>query len=897
MRFLTRRLIPLVLLSALVAGATYVRSEGFTQKWRVYLIEKFEKNGIYLSLDRLTLDPLEGLVARGVNIYQDKERKMMLMEADHLTLDFDYSKMLRKEIFVEGMDLRQVKLSLPLDPEDPESERITLEGLNTRLYLVGDRIEIRKAEAELYGLQVNITGSLLKPTPSVGPKDAKKDRDDRRKTYAAIRARRDLIMETGRILKRFTSPKAPQLDMTINGDLNKPQEINATLRLSAKKLKHGTYVCDELEIEAAYTGEMVELTRLWAKDRLGELELGAIWQLGGTHVDFHLHSSADLPGLAAAISEKEIFREVVFYEPVHVTLDGKYLLGKEAAMDAFLPLDCIGNLSAGRFTSRGEVFEGLSGNFGLSSQGYYLRDVLLKHDSGTLGAQVLWKKGESFRFRVLLQMDPLVALPFMPPSKNTELLQRFKFRENSGIYVSFEGEGPEPDINLCQNNGRIELHHFKYRGVDFEGISTRFEVQGKKALFRGIELTRPEGLATAKEVIIDNDARTVQLTEVASNLDPVALMSVFVPSISQTIAKYRFDKHPHAEVSGLVYIGQPRGEIKVKFRSEGTAHYTLWGDDYLVSQPRGELTFKGPLMTYDVNGELFNRNMTCKGTADLTPDAKEYTMAFRGGSFPYPVFGKPLPFEQVTADVVCKKGLADCRVTARVFDGTVSFKGMVDDNRKPQTYKGDLRLNALSFMKFARIYSPKNDTEGDLTGDFKFTGSLGDWKTLNGNGTLVILNSNLYAVPILGPLTPLLGALLPKPIKGYNIAKEANCTFSVADGFVSTNDFEALTIVFRLETRGKIDFMEDRIQMEAKAKFRGLPGLVLFPVSEILEYVGEGSVGNPLWRPRLFSATKETTEFRKQDEMTPPPPAPAEAPKKEGLLPRIFKPILPFKSK
>lgn len=891
MRFFTRRFIPLVLLCTLLAGAAYVRSEGFTQKWRVYLIEEFEKRGIYLTLERLTLDPLEGLVARGVRIYQDREHKLMLAKADHLTLDFDYSKMLRKEVFVESMDLRQVNLSLPLDPEDPASERLTLDGLNTRLYLIGDRIEIRKAEAELYGLQINITGSLLKPLPHIGPRDEKKEREERRKTFAAIRARRNIIMETARMLKRFESPKAPQLEITINGDLNKPQEINATLRLSAKKLKHGTYICDELEIEAAYTGEMVELTRLWAKDHLGELELGAVWQLGGSHVDFHLHSSADLPGLAAAIYEKEAFREVVFYEPVHLTLDGRYLLdSKVTTAEAFLPVDCIGNLSAGRFTSRGEVFEGLSANFGLSATGFYFRDVLLRHRSGTFGGQALWKKGEDFRFRILLQMDPLVALPFMPPSKNTELLQRFKFRENSGIYASFEGEGPEPDLGLCSNRGRIELHNFGYRGVEFEGVSTRFEIQGKKIFFRGIELARSEGIATAKEVVIDDDAHTVQLTEVASDLEPVALVSVFAPNVSQTIAKYRFDKHPHAEVSGLIYIRNSGSDLKVKFHSEGTAHYILWGDDYTISQPHGELTFKGPLLTYDVNGQLFSKGMTCKGTVNLAPEANDYTVVFRSASFPYRVFGKPLPFEQVSADVICKNGLADCKGNARVFDGSVSFKGKVDDNKKPQAYQGELRMNALSFMKFARVYSPKNDTEGDLTGDFKFTGSLGDWKTLNGNGALVVLNSNLYAVPILGPLTPLLGALLPRPINDYNIAKEANCTFTVADGFVTTNDVEALTIVFRLETKGKIDFIEDRIQMEAQAKFRGLPGLVLFPVSQILEYVGEGSVENPLWRPRLFSTTKEKTEFRKQEEMSGEQ-------KKEGVLPRIFKPIMPFKSK
>ncbi|MEZ0276921.1 MAG: hypothetical protein ACAH88_18575, partial [Roseimicrobium sp.] len=104
------------------------------------------------------------------------------------------------------------------------------------------------------------------------------------------------------------------------------------------------------------------------------------------------------------------------------------------------------------------------------------------------------------------------------------------------------------------------------------------------------------------------------------------------------------------------------------------------------------------------------------------------------------------------------------------------------------------------------------------------------------------------------------------PIKGYNIAKDADCTFTVADGFASTQDFEALTGVFRLVVGGKVDFLEDRVQLEAKAKVRGLPGLVLFPVSEILEYAGEGSVGSPEWRPKYFSGSREKEQFRRSNE-------------------------------
>jgi hypothetical protein len=263
----------------------------------------------------------------------------------------------------------------------------------------------------------------------------------------------------------------------------------------------------------------------------------------------------------------------------------------------------------------------------------------------------------------------------------------------------------------------------------------------------------------------------------------------------------------------------------------------------------------------------FNKDMNCKGTVLLGDDAHDYTVDLRAGSFPYPIFSKPMPFERVRAIVDCKKGMVDFNVKADLLDGDVSMRGKVDDRKnQAQPYDGDLRFNAISFKKFNRMYTPDFDTEGDFTGHAEFTGRMGNWKTLNGKCTLVILNSNLYAVPILGPLTPLLGALLPRPIKGYNVAKEANATFKIADGFAVTDDTEALTGVFRIAAKGKIDFIEDRIFFHAQAKFRGLPGLVLFPVSQILEYTGEGTVENPAWRPRFFSLPSEKTPMRKPDD-------------------------------
>ncbi|WP_075088533.1 hypothetical protein [Verrucomicrobium spinosum] len=178
-----------------------------------------------------------------------------------------------------------------------------------------------------------------------------------------------MILDTARVLKHFETAVAPNLDVEITGDLAKPEEMNATMHLRASNLRHGTYVCEDLDVLASYSGETVDLSHLRVRDRLGQLELAAAWTLGGQDVDFHFRSTADLPGLCAAVFEKEAFREVVFYEPVSVRAEGIYHLNQPTAEGRGLPVNCVGSVDAGRFATRGEMLEGLSGSFGLAPEG------------------------------------------------------------------------------------------------------------------------------------------------------------------------------------------------------------------------------------------------------------------------------------------------------------------------------------------------------------------------------------------------------------------------------------------------------------------------------------------------------------------------------------------------
>ena len=121
-----------------------------------------------------------------------------------------------------------------------------------------------------------------------------------------------------------------------------------------------------------------------------------------------------------------------------------------------------------------------------------------------------------------------------------------------------------------------------------------------------------------------------------------------------------------------------------------------------------------------------------------------------------------------------------------------------------------------------------------------------------------------------------IGALLPRPIAGYNIAKKADCTFDVRDGFVRTKDLEALTTSFRIVSKGEIDFIKDDIDFDAEVTVRGLIGIVFLPISKVLTYRGTGTVSETKWSPKILGGARSNA--------APPPPAAGEEPKKRRSL-------------
>jgi hypothetical protein len=858
------------------------------------VIQALEDRGIYADFSGLILHPLEGIVARDVKVYSDENHELMLLAIDRLSLEIDHGRLLDKKIYIKGIEVRQANVSLPLSDDRQSKERLEVLDLSARVLLGDERLEVVRASGLCAGVRLELSGSLkLKPKGPPKPPNPSANKDAV-KRIAALAGYRSEIEKGLEALAQFKFTEPPLLRLQVAADLQHLDQSTAHVDLSLGQVTFRSYTCESGKVSLNYRQGYLHLRQLELKDTVGTLDGSATWVPGAEAADFRLTSRCDILGLAGAIVKSDALHEVVFYDqlPPDITVEGRCFVNGDKAKQPS-PVELTGSFQSGRLTTRGEMFESASATFGLSPEGFYLRDALLRHPTGTLAFQVMKHRRQGLRYQAALKMQPKPFLPFIVRKELRELIERFAFNDKSDIFVLMEGHAPDGEPRSLVNDGHVELRDFRYRGEAFQAATLQLQLAGRVQVLKDIRVARPDGKVTAKQVIIDGNLKQAILDDIKAECDPIPLLRCFAPHVVSQVSRYRFTPDTLTSAQGRVSTAPNGGpsDLNVDFRTpKGSAVYQLWGKDYKIGQPIGKIALKANRLGFDITGKVFQGELVAKGSVHLGSTTPIYEVNVKADSFPYEVLGKDLPFEQLNAEVVSDGRNAPFNISANLLGGKFSLAGDINTAAQPSPYNGKLAVDAVSFKRFAGIYSPGNESEGDLTGHFDFTGKLDDWRALKGSGVMIILNGNLYAIPVLGPLTPLLGAFLPSPIRGYNLAKEANCTFTVSDGFVVTEDVEALTSTFRIVASGSIDFLHDDLDFNAQARMRGIPGLVLRPVSQLLEYKAEGSFSDPKWKPHLFGLTNQTDPRKRPSEKeleaaaasaaaanqptnTPPPPS------------------------
>ncbi len=799
MRIIRRLFLTLSILAAclIVWGAVYARKQGFTRSWRDAIEVEFEKRGYYVEIGKLTLGAFRGLVAEDVKLYEDREREQEVAFLDDVYLDVDLSNILNKKILVKTLDVQDASLSLPIDPGDPSGSRLELDGLSGRIVITESVIEILKAEAEFEGVVVSVKGTLLRGAAE--PKE--RDPDE-------LLQRRMQLMKVANWLRDFEfEDEKPLLNVEFNSAIGDLSSTTARATLHTGRIKKRGYVhsLESLDVVARYNGmeNTAVIDRFRIGDRFGEFELTGQWAEETDVLQFDIDSSADLIGLASWFSSSNLLREVVFFQPPGIKASGEIDLNAIEDGKLAFPGKVTGDFRAGRIVTRGTVFSGLDFGFSLSGERIYLRNLRLDHKTGVAFLNLKYEPGndlDTLLYETEITLDPLVFRPFFS-EKGRKFIDAWNFGDRSNVYITAVGKGSSWSPSTWQHKGEIDLRQFRLNGVDFVEMEADVESDGETHWFRDIVLNREEGKIVAELAQCDVSTKQWEVKGVVSTVNPIEGAQAFSPKLARHLTRYRFEETPTIRLSGLLDARLP---------------------EEVGSEPRRnflEMSFAG------------------------------------GGALKYDFLGKTLDLSNPSGDIKIEKSRVNLtRFGAGIFGGSLDVRfDALDVRSAEKPFVGDVKVTGVPLEAITKLYGDVDSSKGNLDARLQFSGGGGTVANLQGTGAARILNGNLFAIPLLGPLSKVVSGGGRERDRN-NVAKEASATFEIVDGIVKTVDLEALTNSFRVKSVGELSLVDKGVDFEAVVNTRDqLSSAILTPVSELLTYSCTGTWKDPVWKPKHIS--------------------------------------------
>jgi hypothetical protein len=874
----------LILMGGLSALALYAYDVGFNRRWREAIERELEPLGLRAEIGRLTLDPVDGLTARNVRVFDLLNQDQPLVDINRISLDVDVAKLVDKRDFLRSVTLDNANVSMPVDPEDKASEWITIRDFSARIIVQGRRIEFPKADGIVSGLRFSARGDIVLAEPAARPKPGSAEEKAWKEQQAAInRERRRSTNKVLQLFDRFRLPDgAPEsqpiaeADLEIHGPLSQPDALDIRGTLHSAAFTCGSFSAQEMDAEITFSDGELSLRRLHLRDRFGALNASATWKPGSNDpVPFAIDSSADLVALVKAIAPQTGLPDsIVFTDPPSFEISGSWSPGKPFTWNQ-LPLDVTGRAATGHCSIRGEPYKALSADFAVRGNGFaYLRNVRIDHDSGHASGQLLLRDG-SARATASCDLPIRILTPFLTDPAIQKQLAFLDFSKDSRLVLSGSAtHAASAHPHEWQITTSLSARDFRLRGVPVTQLTSP-----------DISLrTGPDPLVSAANAVfhLQKGDLSVQQTELrlkpglcilkggTCTVMPAEAVSMFAPKAVPAVARYEFASAPRTETEGTFDMkGPERNDFSVRIESPGRITVPIGREKWSFNAANGWLRIKGPALTLDLAGRTIpdTRILGTVRFPNPMPTRIAGTFATNpanaaSNSFVVRVLapdttsivtlgGYDFPFQNIDCTVRAAGPKLSLAASGAIFSGKAVASLDFPDMSQP-AHSGAVSIERVSYSRLREIFTSPDQTGGNLTGRiaYQMKGPTAD--SIEGAGTATLEDGNIFALPLLGPLSSIINALLPGENIAYSVARRATASFNVARGRVTTPDFEAATRTFKLTLAGTADLSQSHVDFDARVNLRGAPGLILYPVSKLFEYRADGTLSDPHWHAKLL---------------------------------------------
>jgi acetamidase/formamidase len=165
-------------------------------------------------------------------------------------------------------------------------------------------------------------------------------------------------------------------------------------------------------------------------------------------------------------------------------------------------------------------------------------------------------------------------------------------------------------------------------------------------------------------------------------------------------------------------------------------------------------------------------------------------------------------------------------VEGALFSGSVRGSADISLVKDDPHYSAKLILSRIDFPRLTDLYFKYQTARGKLSATYDFSGLGSQSRSMRGNGKVEVTDGDVFAIPIFGPLSDLLGKFFPQA--GYSIAHKATADFTVKQGVIHTENLNVACKLFGMLGHGDILFADDKLDMDVRINANG-PGFVLLP--------------------------------------------------------------------
>lgn len=812
---LTRNLRSLLFLliaaAVIAAGWTlwWANRTGLPDSWRAAIEREISRQGAYVKIGGLSYLPLRGVAASKVRFFSDPGHQHEISSLERVLLDFDKTKLARGQVHLNKVVLRDAALSLPVDPDDPQSRSLQVTGANGTLLMPGNRrFEIRDARGRIAGIEVSFDARLIGRRSSGEPSAEASE----------VKKRRVLLDRVIRELDawHFEDQEAPRLDISLEADANAPDALLAKFKLQARILEKKQHRLEDIHMEGEISGDLFTLTTVRARDSRGELDGRIDYDLSERAGRFDLRSSLEIAPLLSAWFDIPPPRELVIGGRQKLEAEGDFKL--DEAMVPYVHM--TGRADAGAVMLRGVRFNAVKSAFAWRAGDLFLRDMRLSRDDGQAEgkAMIQWPL---VRIALHSTLPAAVYKPFFTGQPLENVIDDFSERRGASFDIRLEGGFDATDRHSWAYSGGGIVKNVSYKGVPVDMAECRFSLSHHELDFFGGTVvfnyrdyplrkafSGPEnGTTKVGRIRYDAKKKVVEVENVAGTIWAAPLVRLFAPEVADSLEIYRFHRPPELAGSGVVDVTpQGRTALDVAFKTRTAADYLFLGENVTMDQPSGKVRIRGPrVLVEDLRLNVFDGPIA--------------------GDFQY------------------------------------SGDGMLN---------GELSWTKLSIPALASTYDFQVKGGGEITGRLEFSLRDGRVETMNGEGLFALEKTELFTVPMFGPLSKVIGLVLNDRRAGSERAKNAFCNFQIRDGVLRTHDFQTSTNSLNFVGDGEVDLSDRTLDMTMRMNARGLLGLITLPLRPfygMFQFRGTGPLKDTEWENVMF-----TTPTEEQKELLKPVP-------------------------